>query len=88
MDKLLDELKIKLINTLCLKDITPDKIDVDEPLVGGVLGIDSIDILELVMMVEEEYSIKIANKDLAVQAFSSLKSLASYIHENLPTTSN
>jgi acyl carrier protein len=88
MDKLLEELKVNVINTLCLKDVTPDDIDENEPLVGGVLGIDSIDILELVMMVEEEYSIKITNKDLAVQAFSSLKSLAAYIHENLPTTSN
>lgn len=88
MDTLLNELKVKVISTLCLKDITPDEIDENDPLVGGVLGIDSIDILELVMMVEENYSIKITNKDLAVQAFSSLKSLAAYIHENLPTTSN
>jgi len=41
-----------------------------------------------VMMIEEDYSIRIANKDLAVKAFSSLKSLATYIHENLPNASN
>jgi len=88
MEKLIKELKIKIVDTLCLTDITPDEIDEDEPLVGGVLGIDSIDILELVMMVEEDYAIRIANKDLAVQAFSSLRALAAYIHENLPNASN
>lgn len=88
METLINELKIKIIDTLCLDDITPKDIDEDESLVGGVLGIDSIDILELVMMIEEDYSIRIANKDSAVQAFSSLKSLATYIHENLQTASN
>ena len=88
MEKLLNELKIKIIDTLCLTDVTPDDIDENEALVGGVLGIDSIDILELVMMIEEDYSIRIANTDLAVKAFSSLASLASYIHENLPGDSN
>ncbi|MBW1641358.1 MAG: acyl carrier protein [Deltaproteobacteria bacterium] len=88
MEKLLIELKAKIIDTLCLTDVTPEDIEENEPLVGGVLGIDSIDILELVMMIEEDYSIRIANKDLAVKAFSSLKSLATYIHENLPNASN
>ncbi|MCJ7772677.1 MAG: phosphopantetheine-binding protein [Desulfobacterales bacterium] len=88
MEKLLKELKIKIIDTLCLTDVTADDIDENEALVGGVLGIDSIDILELVMMIEEDYSIRIANKDLAVKAFSSLKALAAYIHENLPSASN
>lgn len=88
MEKLLKELKTKIVDTLCLTDVTPDDIDENEALVGGVLGIDSIDILELVMMIEEDYSIRIANKDLAVKAFSSLKALAAYIHENLPNASN
>jgi len=88
MQQLIQELKLKVIDTLCLTDITPEEMDENEPLVGGVLGIDSIDILELVMMIEEDYSIRIANKDLAVQAFSSLKALAAYIHENLPNASN
>ena len=88
MEKLLKELKTKIVDTLCLTDVTPDDIDENEALVGGVLGIDSIDILELVMMIEEDYSIRIANKDLAVKAFSSLKALAAYIHENLPSASN
>jgi len=88
MEKLINDLKTKIIDTLCLTDVTPADIDETEPLVGGVLGIDSIDILELVMMIEEDYDVRIANKDLAVQAFSSLRSLAAYIHENLPSPSN
>lgn len=88
MDTLLNELKAKIIETLCLTDVTINDIDENEALVGGVLGIDSIDILELVMMIEEDYSVRISNKDLAVKAFSSLRALAAYIHENIPNASN
>ncbi|MDM8536991.1 phosphopantetheine-binding protein [Desulfobacterales bacterium HSG17] len=82
MEKLLEELKIKIIETLNLVDISPEDIKPDEPLVGGELGIDSIDILELVMMIEKDYSIKIANKELGAKVFSSLRNLAAHIQEN------
>ncbi len=51
---------------------------------GGNLGIDSIDVLELVMMIEKEYAVKIDNKEVGATAFASLRSLARYIRENMP----
>jgi acyl carrier protein len=79
MEKLLNELKYKIVDILNLQDIDPDEIEADEQLVGGRLGIDSIDVLEMVMMIEEDYGIVIDNKELGAQVFVSLNTLAAYI---------
>ena len=84
MNPLIDELKSKIIDTLCLTDLKPEDIDEDLPLVGGDLGIDSIDILDLVMMIEETYSVRIDNKELGIKVFASLRHLADYIAEHRP----
>ncbi len=82
MEQLTNELKEKIIETLDLIDITPDDFKEDDPLVGGKLGIDSIDILELAMMIEKDYGIKIDNKELGQKVFSSLRTLAEHIQKN------
>ncbi|WP_373497804.1 phosphopantetheine-binding protein [Desulfococcus sp.] len=87
-DGLLGELRIKIIDTLNLMDVAPEEIEADAPLVGGNLGIDSIDILELVMMIEKDYAVKIDNKELGARVFASLESLARYVGENTPGRSN
>ena len=48
-------------------------------LVGGDTGIDSIDVLELVMMIEKDYGVKIESKELGVKVFASVRALATYI---------
>ncbi|HSO66888.1 MAG TPA: phosphopantetheine-binding protein [Desulfatirhabdiaceae bacterium] len=88
MSALIDELKIKIIDILNLIDVTPDDIDADEQLVGGALGIDSIDVLEMVMMIEKDYSVKIDNKELGVKVFGSLRTMAHYISEHSPNFLN
>lgn len=82
MEQLISELKEKIIETLDLIDVTPDDFKENDPLVGGKLGIDSIDILELAMMIDKEYGIKIDNKELGQKVFTTLTSLAEYIHKN------
>jgi len=82
MEQLIAELKHKIIETLDLIDVTPDDIKEDERLVGGSLGIDSIDILELVMMIDRDYGIKIESKELGQKVFATLRSLAAYIQAN------
>ena len=77
-------LKIKLITLLNLQDLTSENFDADAQLVGGELGIDSIDVLEMVVMVEKDYGIVINNQEVGQQVFSSLRSLATYIENNLP----
>jgi acyl carrier protein len=53
--------------------------------VGGDLGIDSIDVLELVMMIEKDYGVKIENKELGVKVFASVRALATHISQNQKT---
>ncbi|HOI73069.1 MAG TPA: phosphopantetheine-binding protein [Syntrophales bacterium] len=79
MDNLKQELKEKIISTLGLLDVAPEDIDEEGALVGGDLGLDSIDVLELVMMIEKDYGVKIDNKELGVKVFASLNALADYI---------
>jgi len=88
MKALLEELKVKIIETLNLEDVTPDDIKEDQPLVGGELGIDSIDVLELVMMIDKDYSVRIDNKDVGAKVFSTLKTLAGYVSENSRQTAS
>lgn len=79
IEEMISELKIKIIETLGLIDVGPDDIQDDERLVGGDLGIDSIDVLELVMMIEKDYGIKIDSKKLGVKVFASVSALADHI---------
>lgn len=81
MESLLSQLRHKIVTLLNLPDISPDAIDPDEQLVGGRLGIDSIDVLEMVMMMEKDYGIVIDNKELGAQVFASLRTMARYILE-------
>lgn len=82
MKALIDEIKVKIVDTLYLEEINPEEIDETSPLVGGDLGIDSIDILELVMMIEQDYGIVIDNKELGEKVFASVEALAAFIQEN------
>lgn len=82
MDELILELKKKIIETLNLVDVTPDDIDENARLIGGELGLDSIDVLELVMMLEEDYGVEIDNRELGIKVFQSVSSLAEHVHQN------
>ena len=79
VEEIISELKVKIITTLGLLDIKPEDIGDDDPLVGGGTGIDSIDVLELVMMIEKDYGVKIDSKELGVKVFASVRALATYI---------
>ena len=82
IEGLIGELKVKIIETLGLIDVKPEDIKDDSPLVGGDIGIDSIDVLELVMMIEKDYGVKIESKELGVKVFASVRALATHIFKN------
>jgi len=84
MNSLIDELRTKIIDTLKLEDVTPEDMGEEDQLVGGELGLDSIDVLELVIMIEKDYAVKIDNKELGARVFANLKALAGYIAEKTP----
>jgi acyl carrier protein len=79
------ELACKLVETLGL-DMSPESVDPAAPLIGAGLGIDSIDTLELVVMIERDYGVKIDNRAAGVEAFASLNALASYIRQRRPNS--
>jgi acyl carrier protein len=81
MNELIEELKVKLIEILNLPDVTPDDFDENAQLVGGELGIDSIDVLEMVVMVEKDYGIIINSQEVGEKVFASLSALAAYIRK-------
>ena len=73
------ELKSAIIASLNLQDITPAQIDDDAPLFGTGLGLDSIDALELVVMLEKNYRIVIKDIEEGRPAFQSVRTLAAFI---------
>jgi len=76
----IDELKLLLIQGLHLEDVTPDDIDPEAPLFGEGLGLDSIDALEIGVMLDRRYGIKlVSNDDRNRRIFASLKSLAEFV---------
>jgi acyl carrier protein len=79
MDNLLHQLKINLIESLRLEDISPEQIDDDAPLFGTGLGLDSIDALELVVMLEQKYGIVIKDIEEGRPAFQSVRTLAAFV---------
>lgn len=74
------ELKTKIIESLKLQDVSPDQIGDDDPLFGTGLGLDSIDALELVVMLEKEYGIVIKDIEEGRPAFKSVNTLAAFIN--------
>jgi acyl carrier protein len=78
------ELKTKIIEQLKLQDITPEQIDDDAPLFGTGLGLDSIDALELVVLLEKDYGIVIKDIEEGRPAFRSVRTLAEFIAAKAP----
>lgn len=82
MEALIEELKVKLIEQLKLEDIEPGDIDESEPLFGDGLGLDSIDALELIVLMERDYNIKISDPKEGKEVFSTITTMAEYIKAN------
>ena len=83
MTDLKRKLKELLIERLKFEDMTPDDIADDEPLFAGGLGLDSIDALEIVVMLESEFGIKVKNEASARDHFRSVATLAAYVEQKM-----
>jgi acyl carrier protein len=79
-----NELKAKIIESLKLQDITPEQIADEAPLFGEGLGLDSIDALELVVMLEKNYGIVIKDIEEGRPAFRSARALTDFINARRP----
>ena len=82
MEDLIQQLKEQIIDALNLEEMTPDEIDANAPLFGDGLGLDSIDSLELIVLLEKQYGIKLANPAEGKAIFKSVASIADYVSKN------
>lgn len=74
MEELIEKLKVELIEALNLEEITPEDIDSEAPLFGDDgLGLDSIDALEIILILERNYGIKIENPAKGKEIFYSVR---------------
>jgi acyl carrier protein len=79
MDKLIAALKKQIIDQLNLQDIKPEDIGDDQPLFVEGLGLDSIDALEMIVLLQQHYKIKLANAEDGPKVFRTVRTMAEYI---------
>ena len=82
MEQLIEQLKSQIIEALNFEDLTPADIETDAPLFGEGLGLDSIDALELIMLMDREYGIKLADPKEGKAIFRSVRTMAEFIQAN------
>jgi acyl carrier protein len=82
MEELINKLRIEIIQQLNLEDLKPEDIDADAALFGDGLGLDSIDALEIIVLLEKNYGIKIEDPKEGKKIFASIRTLAEYITEH------
>jgi acyl carrier protein len=82
MDKLMDDLKEQIAAQLKMKNIKPEDIGYDDPLFGPGLGLDSLDVLELIVLLKHRYKLRIANAEDGQKVFRSVRTMAEYITAN------
>ncbi len=79
MDALIAKLKTQIIEQLNLEGVSPDDISPDDSLFGEGLGLDSIDALELIVLLEKNYGLKIENPADGKKIFATIRTIAEYI---------
>jgi len=82
MEELIQKIKEQVIEVLNLEDVEPDDIDTDDPLFGDGLGLDSIDALELIVLLEKQYGLKIEDPKDGKKIFYSIRTIAEFIENN------
>ncbi|MFH2130706.1 MAG: phosphopantetheine-binding protein [bacterium] len=79
MKDLIVKLKKQIVAELYLEDIAPDEIDTDLPLFGDGLGLDSIDALSLVVLLEKEYGVQVVDPEEGKAILYSIQTIADHI---------
>ncbi|MBW8684077.1 phosphopantetheine-binding protein [Chitinophaga rhizophila] len=84
MENLMAALKAQIVEQLNLQEVKPEDIGDDQPLFKDGLGLDSIDALEIIVLLQQQYGIKIANPEQGPEIFHSVRTIAAFItaHQN------
>lgn len=83
LEEIRTELKELLVINLALDDITPEEIEDDGVLFGEGLGLDSLDAVEIVVLIQRNYGLEIIDEEQAREIFESVNTLAGWVYENL-----
>lgn len=82
MEQLIAKLKSEIIEVLNLTEMTPESIDENAPLFVEGLGLDSIDALELIVLLEKKYGLKLSTAEEGKTVLRSVRSMAEFIRAN------
>jgi acyl carrier protein len=82
IEELIPRIKAQIIECLHIDGMDPEELDEDMPLFGDVTGLDSIDALELVVLLDKKYGIKINDSKAARKILVNIRTIAEYVHKN------
>jgi acyl carrier protein len=83
VEELIPQIKELIIKQLNLEGVTPESFDSDMPLFGEGLGLDSIDAIELIVLLDRNYGIKLADPKEGRKVFQSVRTMAEYVKEHV-----
>ena len=81
LNEIKQKLKTHLIEHLNLQDVAPEQIKDDDPLFGGGLGLDSLDAVEIVVVLQRHFNVEIKDMEVGRKVFQTVNSLAEFIYE-------
>lgn len=76
------KLKEQLVSSLSLQDVKPEDISDSEPLFGEGLGLDSLDAVEIVVLLQRHFGVEVKDMDVGRKIFQSIDTLANYVYDN------